>query len=76
MGRLQGGKGIYGRGGRLQIGEFALRYIEEGRKVGGRSLPFSQGRSKIGNNRAHPLGGAKKRKIKSMYRLGERIMSS
>ena len=43
-----------------EVGGIGLRYKEERRKVGGRSLPFSQGRSKIANNRARPLGGAKK----------------
>jgi hypothetical protein len=48
-------------GGKVgEVRGFALRYKEERRKVGGRSLPFIPGRSKIWNNRARPLAGAKK----------------
>jgi hypothetical protein len=33
-----------------EVGGFALRYKEERRNVGGRSLALFQGHSKIGNN--------------------------
>jgi len=45
-------------GGKVsEVGGFAFGYKEERRKVGGRSLPIYQGRSKIGSR---PLAGAKK----------------
>jgi hypothetical protein len=49
MGYLQGGKGINGRGGKVgEVGGFALRYKEERRKVGGRSLPIFKGARRLG----------------------------
>jgi hypothetical protein len=44
----------------LRVGGFALGYKEESRKSGRKVIAFFQGRSKIGNNRARLLAGAKK----------------
>ncbi len=50
-----------GRGGKDgQVDGFALRYKEERRKVGGRSLPFCRGRSRIGNIRTRQAGQAQR----------------